>query len=268
MTRFGRLLPGRLVPGRLLGEVVPGAPAMRADASYVLGDPGRPAVTPTLLIAVFDNSGSVTCPGGTDPLSGRFAEVDRAFSVVARKGSRHELGAVLHFDVPSSGEVEPMPITRAGLAQLRKGLQAPADGAGSSRLQPSLHRAMQMAAGFPDHAPTLVILSDFLILDSDPTAVLAELATFPGTVHAVVLGGGDTVSFPTGTVIVTTVQRDDAPGAVAKAVFASLTRYRPGSRAFREHNRNGLATTMPTPRPSQIPQQTKTRMFRRRNDTL
>ncbi|MGH3630673.1 MAG: hypothetical protein ACRDRL_24935 [Sciscionella sp.] len=229
-----RLLPGNLLPARLLGGVASGTPAKPGTPLYCLGRPGRPAPLPTLLIADFDNSGSVTSPAGTDPLSNRFAEVAHAFSVVARKGSRRELGAVLHFDVPSSGEVAPVPLTRAGLRQLQAGLRVPPDGAATSRLGPSLEQARTLAAAYPDHAVTLVVLSDFLLLDADPPQVLATLGVFPGTVHAVVLGGRDVPDLPTGRVTVTKVQRTDPPGAVATAVFASLTRHRPGSRAFRE----------------------------------
>jgi hypothetical protein len=95
---------------------------------------------------------------------------------------------------------------------------------------------------------TLVLLSDFYLLDSDRSAVLAELAAFPGTVHAVVLGGHQVTDMPGG-VQVTNIGRDDPPGAVAKALFASLTRHRPGSRAFRESNphESRKPSTLPQP---------------------
>lgn len=231
-----RLLTSRLLPSRVLEAPAPTAP--RASAPYLaLGRPGRPARVPTLLITIFDNSGSVVSPTGTDPVSNRFAEVDQAFSAVAKKGAPHELGAVLHFDVPSSAEAGPLPITRAGLPQLRSGLRVPQDGAGSSRLGPSLGRAGQLAKRHPDHEAMLVVLSDFLLLDPNPSHVLAELAAFPGTVHAVVLGGRTDVRLPS-PIITTIIRTTDAPGAVAKAVFASLTRLRPGSRAFRTANTN------------------------------
>jgi hypothetical protein len=249
VTGHQRLLPCSLLPGRLLGDALPNTAARPAGPGYTLGQPGRPAKVPTLLIAIFDNSGSVTWPTGSDPLSNRFAEVDQAFSLVARRGAQHELGAVLHFDTPSCGEVGPVPITRSGMKQLRQGLRIPSDGAGSSRLGPSLHRAAEMAQAHPDHEVTLLVLSDFLVLDTDPAAVLAKLAAFPGTVHAVVLGSLKDASVPTGDVVVTRVRQGDAPGAVAKAVFTSLTRHRPGSRAFREHCA-AQAARLPDPRRS------------------
>ena len=188
MKHSGTLLPGSLLSSRLLGAPTPGAPARPGCTDYSLGDAGRPAAVPTLLIANFDNSGSVTSPIGTDPLSNRFAEVAHAFSVVARRSKSHELGAVLHFDTPSSGDVRPTPITRRGLPRLRSGLHVPSDGVGTSELGPSLRRAVEIADAHPDHAATLVVLSDFWLLDPDPVNVLSELAAFPGDVHAVVLG--------------------------------------------------------------------------------
>src|SRR5437879_7709642 len=117
-----RLLVSRLLPGRLLGAPSANTPTSSSGPTYVLGRPGRPATMPTLLITIFDNSGSVTWPTGTDPLSGRFAEVDHAFTMVARRGTKHELGMVLHFDTPTSGDVGPLPITRTGMRELRRGL--------------------------------------------------------------------------------------------------------------------------------------------------
>jgi len=230
MSYHGVLLPSGLLSSAVLGGATSGGPTSPSDPHYTLGDPGRPAAVPTLLIAVFDSSGSVTSPAGTDPLSNRFAEVARAFSVVARRGARHELGVVVHFDTPSTGEVGPVPITRRGLPVLRAGLRMPPDGAGSSKLAPSLRRAVEIAQAHPGHEVTLVVLSDFLLLDPDPAQVLADLAAFPGQVHAVVLG----VRLPAGVlderVTVTHIGRHDPPGAVARAVFASLTARRPGSR--------------------------------------
>jgi len=232
MTRRSVLLPSTLLRSQLRGDVgaTSGGRVRSSGVGYRLGDPGRPAQVPTLLIAVFDNSGSVTSPAGTDPLSNRFAEVAHAFSVVARRGSPHELGAVLHFDTPSSGEAGPVPLTRRGLKRLRTGLRIPPEGAGSSELGPSLRRAAEIADAYPDHEVTLVVLSDFQLLDPDPAQVLAELAAFPGAVHAVVLGTGMPAGVLDKRITITHVQRDDPPGAVARALFASLITHRPGSR--------------------------------------
>jgi hypothetical protein len=228
------ILTSRVLASQVLGAAgsTSSRPARRSRSTYALGNPGRPAEDPTLLIAVFDNSGSVVSPGGTDPRSNRYAEVDRAFSIVARKGAEHELGAVLHFDTPTSSDVDPTPITKQGLARLRAGLRIPPDGAGSSRLAPSLRRAVKLAQAHPAHLCTLVVLSDFQLLDPDAGAVLADLNSYPGQVHAVVLGGqpGKGAVYPR--IAATYIGRDDPPGAVARALFTSLTTHRPGSRAY------------------------------------
>lgn len=255
MTARERLLASRLLAGRLLGAPSPHTEVSSSGPTYVLGRPGRPATMSTLLISIFDNSGSVTWPTGTDPLSNRFAEVDHAFSLVARRGTDHELGMVLHFDTPTSGDIGPLPITRTGMRELRRGLRVPPDGAGRSLLRPSLRRATEVASRYPGHQVTLVVLSDFQLFDKDVPAVLAELAAFPGNVHAVVLGTLPDAHIPTGSVAVTRVGSHDAPGAVAKVLFADLTRYRPGSRAFAEHHVADLPEAVGKHRMSSIPQQ-------------
>lgn len=222
-------LPIRLQPVRLLGSV-PAGGGDRAATGYRLGSPGTPSPVSTLLICLFDNSGSVISPSGTDPLSNRFAEVEHAFTAVAKRAAPHELGAVLHFDSPCRGDVAPVTLNRHGMAKLRSGLTVPGDGAGSSALLPSLRQAVRFTEQYPQHAATLAVFSDFMLLDANPTAALRELATFPGEVHAVVLGGhlqGDAFD---PRIAVTQVQRDDPPGAVARALFASLITHRRGGR--------------------------------------
>jgi len=223
-------LPSSLRPGRLLGPAPAGGSARSSAAGFRLGSAGRPSEIPSLLICGFDNSGSVVSPTGTDPLSNRFAEVEHAFAAVAKRAVPHELGAVLHFDSPCSGDVAPVAISRHGLARLRSGLQVPSDGAGSSALLPSLRQAVKLAEAHPQHAATLVVLSDFMILDPNPTAALGELASFPGDVHAVVLGGHFREAAFAPRIAVTHVQRDDPPGAVARALFTSLITHRRGGR--------------------------------------
>lgn len=233
MIRSAALLPGRLVSPSLFGTA-PTIPATEPDPAYKLGSPGKPSPVPTLLIALFDNSGSVTSPGGTDPLSNRYAEVTTAFQTVARKGSPRELGAIVHFDTPSSGGVEPVPITRTGMLRLRAGLRPPPDGAGTSELGPSLHRALEIAENHPGHEVTLVVLSDFQLFDPEPGQVFSYLAAFPGDVHAVVLGGRLPVGVLDERITITAIDRESRPGAVARALFSSLVTHRPGSQAARE----------------------------------
>ncbi|MBP5906439.1 hypothetical protein F3K40_12890 [Streptomyces sp. LBUM 1478] len=96
-------------------------------------------------------------------------------------------------------------------------------------MAPSLRRAIEIADAHPDHAATLVVLSDFWLLDPEPSSVLAELAGFPGDVHAVVLGNRLGSEMLDERITVTHVERDDPPGAVARALFSSLVARRPGS---------------------------------------
>lgn len=230
MSTRPTLLGSGLLPSRLLGTPAPSRPAGPARPTYALGNPGRPATVPTLLIAVMDNSGSVAGPQGSDPVSNRYSEMEYAFSVVARRGSTRELGAIIHFDTPTSGDVSPTPLTRGNLARLQAGLHPPADGAGTSDLGPSLTRATELAEGHPEHETTLVVLSDFFLTDAEPGAVLSGLAAFPGTVHAVVLGGRLPAGVLSEDVTMTDVTHESKPGVVARALFAGLVAHRPGSR--------------------------------------
>jgi hypothetical protein len=229
VTRRAGLRRSTLLPAHLMGTMPSSARGKAPAAGYRLGDPGRPAPIPTLVIALFDNSGSVTGPSGNDPLSGRFAEARKAFTAVGRRGSRRELGAVIHFDTPSRGDVSPTPLTWYGLPDLVLGLRVPPDSVGSSELAPSLQRAVELAESRPTHRATLVVFSDFLLLDPNPNHVLARLAAFPGDVHAVVLGSRPPAGLQNERITVTCVMRDDPPGSVARALFSSLITHRPGS---------------------------------------
>ncbi|GGN20117.1 hypothetical protein GCM10011609_71580 [Lentzea pudingi] len=217
-----------LLGPQLLGgtDVSLAGKAHGAEVTYDLGDPGRPAAVPTLLIAVADDSASVTGSGGSDPLANRYAEMDKAFSTIARRGSRRELAAVLHFDSPCDADVAPRPLTSRSVRALRQRLRAPTGRYGSSELGPSLRRALAMARTHPEHEATLVVLSDFALLDSDVEEVLGELAAFPGDVHAVLLGGDASEHNFDPSISVTPVQQGDSPGSVARALFASLMTHR------------------------------------------
>ncbi|WP_267244033.1 hypothetical protein [Streptomyces sp. PR69] len=230
------LLPSRMVPVSLLGRAPARTQYRPSSKEFRLGAAGRPSPVPTLLISIFDNSGSVVGPAvGSDPVSARYGEVEYAFAAVARKKvAPHELGAVLHFDSPTSGDVPPLTISNGNMERLRAGLQIPPDGAGSSCLLPSLRQAVALAEAHPKHEATVVVLSDFMLLDAHPSAALTELAEFPGAVHAVVLGGYVAEDAFAESITVTPIQRDDPPGAVARALFASLVTHRPGSYVHKE----------------------------------
>jgi hypothetical protein len=229
MNGHTMLLPSSLLPSQLTGAVRTAAPAVRSSRNnYALGDPGQPATVPTLLVPIFDDSISVIGMRGNDPLCNRYAEARRAFAVVAARGSRRELGAVLHFDTPK-GDVEPVPLTRSGMRRISQSLAVPQGAAGSSELAPSLRRAMTFAGAYPQHAATLVVFSDLLLFDPDPSLVFNDLENFAGDVHLVVLGSCVTPVELDGRVSITHIDRSDPPGAVARALFASLVRHRPGS---------------------------------------
>jgi hypothetical protein len=99
-------------------------------------------------------------------------------------------------------------------------------------LEPSLQQAVRLAEAYPQHATTLVVLSDFLLLDADPAQVLSELVAFPGDIHAVVMGSQVPDCVLAGDITVTEVRQDSRPGAVAQALFRSLVTHRPGSSAI------------------------------------
>jgi hypothetical protein len=204
---------------------------VRADYArqIVLGRPGRCPEQPVLTISLFDNSGSVT--GGNDPVGQRFLE---AYLAIAKVGGRcrcgKDLAAVLHFDTPTSGDIEPTSIVRANHDQIKESLAIPPDGAGASLLGASLAAARRLAASYEaTHRIVLVVLSDFLLFDDH----LGDLIAFPGDVHAVCLSAPPPPRLEAApAVTVTAIDHASPPGAVARAVFRALVETRPGARVF------------------------------------
>ncbi|WP_253812859.1 hypothetical protein [Nocardia amikacinitolerans] len=169
--------------------------------------------------------------GGNDPISRRYAEAQIAIRHVAAACScKKECGAVLHFDQPSPWDVGPNRLHGRGLRRLSQGLQEPSGGYGSSCLLPSLRTAVTMATHFKGDAVQLIVFSDFLLADAEPDAALAELAKFPGAVHAVVLTTLPPVQLETEpNVTVTLIDGSSEPGAVARALVRSLCESRIGT---------------------------------------
>lgn len=218
------ILPARYATTNLHGER---APAQLRPLT--LGEPGRCPTQSTLLIALFDDSASMTETYGNDPLSNRYDEARRAFRHVSRRCScRRCLGAVVHFDLVDV--VAPVPIHRWRVGRVLSALRKPPAAAGTSEMGPSLELARRLAVEHPRHHTTLVALTDFELLDADPGAVLSELAKFPGNVHAVAMGRELPAGLLAERIRVTTVQSWDPPGSVARAVFESLAAARPGAR--------------------------------------
>lgn len=219
-------LSSQLLSSSLLGADAPHRPVTAPPLR--LGSPGRCGEHATLVIAVFDDSASVTSPVGADPVSNRYAEAREAFRVVGRAcRCRRCLGAVVHFDLV--GGAPPTPLAGRLSSALQGALGVPPMAAGRSVLGPSLEEAFSLAEQYPDHRRSLLVLSDFALMDPDPSPVLSRLNGFPGDVHAVVLGGRlpDGVLDPR--IQVTPVTAGDEPGAVARAVFSTLAAHRVGT---------------------------------------
>lgn len=222
------LLPVQLTTNDLLGR---GAPERRDRSTTTpFGDAGNCPSYSTLLTMLLDDSGSVTAPGGNDPLSNRYEEARRAFRAIARACRCGKcLGAVLHFDLV--GGVPPTPIRQRHLRTLEAGLRLPRGAVGSSVMAPGLEAALDLATGHPDRLNTLVVLTDFELLDPEPGPVLDQLTAFPGQVHAVVLGRELPEGLLDPRIQVTSIRRGDPPGTLARTVFDSLTAHRPGALA-------------------------------------
>lgn len=215
------LHPSALQQPTLQGHPVSSA---RRVEKLELGWPGFDPAHPSLDVLDFDHSGSVNAPGGTDPIGNRFREAERAINTVKKwtMTDRPKV-AIIHFDQPSLGNSGIVPLVSAEAQQrLRSSLCCPADGAGSSDLEPSLTEAEKMAAANSDHDVRLTIFSDFALTDHDPAAVFRRLKVFPGKVHAVVLGNPPPVMLIETNVMITTIGQTDSPGALARAMYRSL----------------------------------------------
>lgn len=230
-----------MISARILEPALLGAAAdPLAPVAIDLGAVGRCPGRPTLVIGIVDDSGSVTAPGGADPISNRYGELELALRAVARVcRCRQELAAIVHFDSPA-GDTPALPLSKRGLAGLRRGLQISAEGRGTSDLLPALQRATELAEGHPDHQAVVMVFSDFALTDADPGAVAAALNAFPGVVYGCVLGR-DPGALP-GVVHQVRVGPTSSPGAVARALLAALTHHRTagdassGGRRGRFHN--------------------------------
>ncbi|MCC4907781.1 hypothetical protein [Microbacterium sp. cx-59] len=196
-----------------------------------LGWPGLEPKRPCLDILLFDDSGSVIAPHGTDPVGNRFSEARRAITQVAEwTATNRSKVAVLHFDHPHGTSGITALNHRHLQRRLEPSLRNPG-GAGTSDLSPSLTALERLAAKHPDHEVRATIFSDFELTDRDPSEVMSRLLAFPGRVHAVVLGGQvppDLINAPNMTV--TPLSQSDPPGTFAAAIHRSLTATRRGTR--------------------------------------
>lgn len=220
--------PARHVPGGL-----------RSGAAVIgLGAPGPCPPGGTTTFFIFDQSASVTTAGGNDPLSRRHAEAALAIRhVAAACRCGRDLVSLVPFDEGSAGHVAPQPLTRQGVRRLTRGLEHLAGRWGlSSELDPPLTRVETMVPS-ERGAVAVVVFSDFLLTDTNPTGVIARLCSFPGYVHAVALGAiprGVLVADPR--VAVTRLTPSSTPGDTARAVFDGLNHYR-----HRSHDPDSIA---------------------------
>ncbi|MHB1235497.1 MAG: hypothetical protein ACYCZK_07470 [Microbacteriaceae bacterium] len=225
-------LAPHLQPSALVGEMPrPATPQM--EAPIELGWPGFCPRQPRLVLPVFDDSGSVSLPGGGDPVGNRYEEAQLAFEALQDWCTCGKcLGGVLHFDTPR-GDVEPGKLRSLTFQQhLARGLRVPRFAAGSSVLGPSLTRAEEIAASFPKHEVRLVVLTDWQLFDTDN--VLDRLRSFPGAVLAIGLNTNPPITADDENIVGLRIGHDDPPGAVARALFGELTVGRRGRRSTRK----------------------------------
>ena len=237
MTPHGSLQRSRVASSSL---VVPsGRPQRDSRARYDLGSPGLCSGRANLTICLFDDSGSVAAPAGNDPLSNRYREAATAFRALARRCLCGRCrAAVLHFDLVGGCGPTPMrwPLSMAITGALR----TPSQAEGSSLIGPGLaevSRLVQHDDGRSDL--TLVVFSDFELFDPDADRLLADMAHFPGSVHAVALGTGNRATFDP-VVEVTHLTYESAPGATARALMRSLSSGRIGARIPDEPEKEDL----------------------------
>jgi hypothetical protein len=234
----GGILGGRLAPSRILGYGWVSGRAPSPMPNIVLGHPGRCPKEPTLHICLFDDSGSML--GGADSSGLRYAEAELVFQrIMAGCRCNRELAAILHMNQPTSADRPAMSLNRKADADIIGGLKVPTDGDGASTMAATLARARQIAQAHPDHAATLVAFSDYELTD-DIQGLVKDMEAFPGVVHAVVLRSQPPRELLAANGIdVTHISSGEAPGAVARALFSSVTKQRPGARGVPRKSRGG-----------------------------
>lgn len=222
-------LAPHLQPSTLLG-VMPRPDKRPKEATIELGWAGFCPRQPRLVLPIFDDSGSVSIPGGGDPVGNRYEEAHLAFAALEQWCSCGKcLAGVLHFDTPH-GDVGPGKLSSRTFQQhLKRGLRVPRFAAGSSVLGPSLTRAEEIAGSFQKHEVRLVVLTDWQLFDTDN--VLERLRGFPGAVLAIGLNTNPPIAVDDNNIVGLRIGHEDPPGAVARALFGELTVGRRGRRS-------------------------------------
>jgi hypothetical protein len=166
--------------------------------------------------------------GGNDPIGHRYREAALCVEHIGRRcRCKQELVAVLHFDRGTGGDAGPALLDKAGRAEIRRGLQVPAGGAGISLMAAALEDAYDLAARYPNHELVVCALTDFELFD--PPGMLNRFCAFPGgNVHAVVLRSTPPQQLvDDARVTVTPIAYGSPYGTVAQALFDAMTVHRP-----------------------------------------
>lgn len=211
------------------GSTLSGPPRPR---EVRLGWPGFDPQRDCLDIPIFDDSGSMSCAGGNDPVGNRYAEARRAVRALSTwTRASHQRVALLHFDHPAIETVGPHRLDRPRERQaVLNALHLPENVWGSSSLTPAMMAANKLAreSGIEDVRCT--IFSDFELTDLNRQQPYEEIAKFPGRVHAVVLNADAPAALRTlRNVTVTRVDGSSPPGLVAAALMHSLAATRRGA---------------------------------------
>lgn len=217
--------------GVLRGGVLPlRAEKTVRDPFVELGWPGLEPKDPCLDVFIFDSSGSVVAPLGNDPVGNRFEEASKAIALVAQWSfTDRSKVAILHFDHPA-GASNVVPLNDRLLKRKLSPYLGNPGGMGTSDLLPSLVELERLAAEHPDHDVRATIFSDFELTDARPEEVFARLGAFPGSIHAVVLGGQVPPDLVQDNITVTPLSPSDAPGTFAAALLRSMTATRRAAR--------------------------------------
>ncbi|GAB25405.1 hypothetical protein GOPIP_081_00440 [Gordonia polyisoprenivorans NBRC 16320 = JCM 10675] len=216
------VLPSAALPDSVIptsdGGVIPAHGAGHDHRSFALPDLGPCPAHAVEVVALFDNSPSVSLSGGTDPLANRLAEARQAIGhMAAACRCRRERVSLLSFDQPGRASVLRQPLTRTGVRRLYASLGRMPSEPGSSDLGPGLDVAEHLAGRAPGPV-VVVVFSDFLLTDTDPERVLARFSGLEAVRHAVVLGARPPGALSGSDVAVSTITPASEPGAVAQVL--------------------------------------------------
>lgn len=223
---------GGLAPAVVAGGGGMGHRSSRGSLNIAFPLPGRCPAEPTLLILVFDDSGSML--GGNDSAGMRYEEAGLAVEAVGRRcRCGDERVAVLHMNRPTTADLEPTPISRRNWRDIEAALQVPSDTDGASALADTLQRASAMAQSRSRERACILVFSDYELVD-DMHDLAVALTDFPGRAHAVVMRSAPPPIFAEfDQITVSHVPTGEPPGLVAGTVFDALAEPRRPSRRTR-----------------------------------